>query len=100
MQAVTLFSSATLAKQRLHMFRSGLRSLLAGEFGALRAEGEAQRAAAARQLAEDQAREKVCLAVKQVTKASSGVCKSCGMVAAHASLSEVAILRHVSICIQ
>lgn len=59
LQAVTLFSSATLAKQRLQMFRGGLRSLLAGEFGALRAQGEARRAAAARQLAEDQAREKV-----------------------------------------
>ena len=58
-QAVTLFSSATLAKQRLQMFRSGLRDLVAGEFGQLRQQGEAQRAAAARQLAEDQAKEKV-----------------------------------------
>lgn len=56
------------------MFRGGLRSLLAGEFGALRAEGEAQRAAAARQLAEDQAREKVRRAEEQVTEASD-VCK-------------------------
>jgi hypothetical protein len=65
LQAVTLFSSATLAKQRLQMFRGGLRSLLSGEFGALRAEGQSRRAAAARLLAEDQAREKVRLAVKQ-----------------------------------
>ena len=57
------------------MFRCGLSSLLSGEFGALRAEGEAQRAAAARQLAEDQAREKVRLAEEQVTEASVGVCK-------------------------
>jgi hypothetical protein len=82
------------------MFRGGLRSLLAGEFGALRAEGEAQRAAAARQLAEDQAREKVRFAVRQITKASFGVCKSCGMVDANASLPVVAILCRLSICIQ
>ena len=57
------------------MFRSGLRSLLSGEFGALRAEGEAQRAAAARQLAQDQAREKVRHAVKHIAEALAGVCK-------------------------
>ena len=57
------------------MFWGGLRSLLSGEFGALRAEGEAQRAAAARQLAQDQAREKVRHAVKQIAEALAGVCK-------------------------
>ncbi len=82
------------------MFRGGLRSLLSGEFGTLRAEGEAQRAAAARQLAQDQAREKVRFAVRQITKASCGVCNSCGTAAAHASLPVVAILRRVSVCIQ